>query len=331
MTIFNYSLNSKNYTLRNTLLWGNCVGHWNEAKKEGTLCARTVHVIIAAIEFLPIIGQIASIFETAIVRSCASSANRLLDDWMNESGNSGKNRIAKHTILQFIRNKKATKLDLSHLELKSLPDIFQLSEFTHRLTVLKLSDNELTTLPESFCKLEALSVLNLGFNRLSQLPESFGQLRTLVDLNLNKNNLTTVPESFGKLEKLSILQISANLIATLPESFGQLKSLETLYLNSNKLSTLPNSIGNLKTLNTLRIIKNHLTSLPVSIGQMSGLRELDITENPTLTNIPVEILDLPHECYISLDGDKLSFEDRAQFRVLLKDSKYQGPRISNLL
>lgn len=68
MTNFNYALPNDDYSWKNALLWGNFNGHLQKAM-EGTLGDRIIHVLIAAIEFLPIIGQIASIFEKIIVSS----------------------------------------------------------------------------------------------------------------------------------------------------------------------------------------------------------------------------------------------------------------------
>lgn len=58
-----YSLN--NYSISKALLWGNCAGHCKKSKA-GSLGERTVHLIIAGVECLPIIGQIASLFELII-------------------------------------------------------------------------------------------------------------------------------------------------------------------------------------------------------------------------------------------------------------------------
>ena len=65
---FNYSLSVDDYSWKNAILWGNFSAHCQKVT-EGTLCDRIVHVLIAALEFLPIIGQIASIFEKIIVTS----------------------------------------------------------------------------------------------------------------------------------------------------------------------------------------------------------------------------------------------------------------------
>jgi len=66
MSILKYSVDIDLYTIKNALLWGNCLHHAKERMK-GTLGNRIVHWIIAAIEFLPIVSQIASLFEMIIV------------------------------------------------------------------------------------------------------------------------------------------------------------------------------------------------------------------------------------------------------------------------
>lgn len=58
----NIALTHDQYTISNALLWGNCSAH---AKRScsGSLGGRVVHVIIAAVELIPLIGQIVSLFE----------------------------------------------------------------------------------------------------------------------------------------------------------------------------------------------------------------------------------------------------------------------------
>src|SRR2546429_459707 len=66
MTKFNYSLDQNNYTVKNMLFWGVCLGHWQKVKA-GTLGHRFVHAMIAALQVSPIFGQIFSLAEGLIV------------------------------------------------------------------------------------------------------------------------------------------------------------------------------------------------------------------------------------------------------------------------
>lgn len=76
MDKFNYALSSEEYTWKNALLWGNFLGHCKKAR-EGNFFHRVIHVIIAAIELPPLIGQIASIFEKVIVLKFANSKKEI--------------------------------------------------------------------------------------------------------------------------------------------------------------------------------------------------------------------------------------------------------------
>ena len=65
-TNFNYALDQ--YSWCGALSWGNFLVHCQKVK-EGTWGDRIVHVLIAMVEFLPILSQIASLFEKLIVES----------------------------------------------------------------------------------------------------------------------------------------------------------------------------------------------------------------------------------------------------------------------
>ena len=62
MTI--YFLPLQEYTISNALLWGNCQSHWHVFKAESNWSGKTVvHVTLASIEALPVIGQFVSLIE----------------------------------------------------------------------------------------------------------------------------------------------------------------------------------------------------------------------------------------------------------------------------
>lgn len=64
---FDNALAFNDYSAQNALLWGNCAAHFRKACS-GNWRDHKVHLLIAVVELLPIIGQIASIFEAIIVR-----------------------------------------------------------------------------------------------------------------------------------------------------------------------------------------------------------------------------------------------------------------------
>ncbi len=141
-----------------------------------------------------------------------------------------KNRI------QRAKQKGATKLDLSRLNLSELPeDISQLTQ----LQELNLHSNQLTALPESLGQFSQLQQLYLGANQLTALPEALGQLTQLQRLYLHSNQLTALPESLGQLTQLQRLYLSDNQLTALPEALGRLSQLQELELSNNSLEALP--------------------------------------------------------------------------------------------
>lgn len=67
--MFDFALKQDDYTWENALLWGNFIEHCKRVKEETSLQGRVIHVLIAAIELLPIISQISSLFEMIIVNN----------------------------------------------------------------------------------------------------------------------------------------------------------------------------------------------------------------------------------------------------------------------
>eukprot|EP01050_Picozoa_sp_SAG11_P017100 SAG11_NODE_2422_length_3379_cov_191.171037_2_plen_742_part_00 len=184
----------------------------------------------------------------------------------------------------------------------TLPESF--GELT-ALTTLYLDDNQLTTLPESFGQLTALTTLYLGYNQLTTLPESFGQLTALTKLHLYDNHLTTLPEWFGQLTALTYLDLDDNHLTTLPEWFGQLTALTYLDLSDNQLTTLPESFEELTALTYLTLYNNELTTLPESFGQLTALTSLYLDDNH-LTTLPDWFGELTALTSLYLDDNHLT-------------------------
>ncbi len=67
-------LDSNYYSIKNALNYQIFTGHAKEVLGQGKLVHRAVHLIIAALEITPIIGQIIALFELAIVKAFSSNA-----------------------------------------------------------------------------------------------------------------------------------------------------------------------------------------------------------------------------------------------------------------
>ena len=71
---FEYALTFSNYSAKSALLWGNCAGHFGKVC-EGDIKHRVIHLLLAVVELIPVIGQIASIFEASIIKSGIKKIN----------------------------------------------------------------------------------------------------------------------------------------------------------------------------------------------------------------------------------------------------------------
>lgn len=175
----------------------------------------------------------------------------------------------------FIKNGEIIGLELSHLNLKRIPDCIQ--RLSH-LEILNLVDNELKEIPEWIGELNTLKKLIAVNNKIKKIPESIGKLESLEFLDLAVNELEQLPESIGNLSSLNKLTLYTNRIKCLPRSIGNLKSMKTLLIGHNLLESLPESIGNLTELQTLKLGDNPIKDLPVSISRIPSLKKISIRD-----------------------------------------------------
>ncbi len=173
------------------------------------------------------------------------------------------------------------------------------------LTLLDLSDNKLTQLPESVVKLQNLTSLYLANNQLTQLPESVVKLQNLTSLYLADNQLTQLPESLAKLQSLTSLNLGGNQLTQLPESVATLQNLTSLDLRGNQLTQLPESVATLQNLTELDLGGNQFTQLPESVAKLQSLTSLNLGGNQ-LTQLPESLAKLQSLTSLNLGGNQLS-------------------------
>ena len=174
----------------------------------------------------------------------------------------------------------------------------------NKQTELKLSGNQLTSLPAEIVELKNLTELDLYRNQLTSLPAEIGKLTNLTILDLSRNQLESLPAEIGKLTKLTELRLSRNRLEALPAEIGKLTKLTALYLSENQLESLPAEIGKLTKLTALYLYGNRLESLPTEIVELMNLTTLDLLKN-RLESLPAEILELTNLTVLSLYGNRL--------------------------
>jgi len=118
---------------------------------------------------------------------------------------------------------------------------------------LSLCQNQLETLPSTFCAPELLTLL-LGNNRISDVPAGFLKgIQNLRVLDLSYGEFQYLPEELGNLKHLVYLKLSHNsYLRELPESIENLRMLKNLTLsNCTRLRYLPSGVVGLQSLQVL--------------------------------------------------------------------------------
>ena len=219
------------------------------------------------------------------------------------------NRFAQDILLQLDNDKESVEIDIlqklsmDRLGLKSL-NSFSVTMDDDRI-------EPIDTLLSNLHLYSSLTVLNLSYNRITFIPEYFSCLVHLEELFINNNHLGSEdPTDIHPLYSicnlpLKRLDISFNYFQYLPDLPH---TLVTLNLNHNRpLSKLPTnfyknhqyltdldiSYCNLKTLNTNDVINNEIDkNLEIqedNIGYLKDLKSFIIPGNNDLREIPEEI------------------------------------------
>jgi Leucine-rich repeat (LRR) protein len=179
-------------------------------------------------------------------------------------------------LIEAARAEGASIVDLSGQELTEVPESVRTLT---AMTALGLHNNRLSQVPAWLCDLTRLTVLSLGHNQLTELPPALGDLTALDALHLQHNQLTGVPDSLSNLTALTELHLEGNRLTRLPESLGRLTALVHLDASENRLTRLPASLGHLAALEYLDISDNELTDLPESLAGLAALTGLTLGAN----------------------------------------------------
>uniref|UniRef100_A0A095A4G6 Leucine-rich repeat and death domain-containing protein 1 n=1 Tax=Schistosoma haematobium TaxID=6185 RepID=A0A095A4G6_SCHHA len=164
------------------------------------------------------------------------------------------------------------------------------SSFRH-LSLLDISNNCLSSVPEDIVYLTSLTLLNVSKNCLVDIT-AICELSHLQSLDVTENKLTELPRSLWKLGRLKTFSCSFNEIICLPEEIGCLEVLTALRITNNKLSTLPRSFSNLTGLLLLQLDGNVFDHIPLQIFGCISLLELSLSHNIIEGSIPAKICSL---------------------------------------
>ncbi|HAU3361647.1 TPA: acetyltransferase [Salmonella enterica subsp. salamae] len=213
--------------------------------------------------------------------------------------------------------KQESTLDLSELNLSSLPDLPPLIKTLH------VNDNHLSSLPDLP---ELLQILICSFNPLEQLPPLPYSLKELTCSACHLKNLPALPNaleelscSWNSLEELPVLPVSMRYLTCTNNSLRSLpalpESLRTLICSDNPLSALPDLPGALCVLHCSGCQLETLPNLPDSLNTLICPRN-QLREIPPL---PVDLDELNY-----LENPLLQFPVLPPSLIALNNSPYEG-------
>lgn len=122
--------------------------------------------------------------------------------------------------------------DASSMELTKVPQ--RLMDNVH-IQMLKLSFNNIQTLPFAMSRLVELQILVADHNEIFMLEPWIACLTSLKELALDYNRLMSVPKEVGELPRLQILTLERNSLSTVPMELGKITTLKVLRLEKNLL------------------------------------------------------------------------------------------------
>ena len=147
-----------------------------------------------------------------------------------------------------------------------------ITSFPSSLKILKIIDINLKLFDKRILALSHLVVLELTENCISTIPDSFESLSNLKELNLSKNEINILPMKFfhcPTIRSLLLLDLSGNQLKFLPNAISNLSTLKTLNMANNDLSKIGLTLGKMSQLKRLELKGNkNLKVLPGSIPRL---------------------------------------------------------------
>ncbi|XP_061411442.1 protein flightless-1 homolog [Lethenteron reissneri] len=210
------------------------------------------------------------------------------------------------------------------------PDIFNLED----LSVLDLSHNQLTEVPNELENAKNMLVLNLSHNSIETIPtQLFINLTDVLYLDLSNNRLDSLPPQMRRLVHLQTLMLNNNpllhaqlrqltamtaletlhmrntqrTLSNLPTQLEALTHLADVDLSHNELARVPECLYTLSALRRLNLSDNQITELSLCMDQWTQLQTLNLSRNQ-LTSLPSSISKLAKLRKLFVNSNRLDFE-----------------------
>ncbi len=185
---------------------------------------------------------------TSSTSSTHSPARRILPG-PNDDGMCDRKREEYQEELKRCQDRAHTDGNFGSLGLSTETELIEPIAHLHHLTILTLSHNAISELPEKlFDDLPSLVKLDLSNNQLAKLPPEVLTLRCLKQLLLDHNNLKELPTSFESDSRFSLPQLETvglewNALEFFPTQLLEIApKLTGLYLSENsEMGGLPNA------------------------------------------------------------------------------------------
>ncbi|XP_008314176.1 leucine-rich repeats and immunoglobulin-like domains protein 3 [Cynoglossus semilaevis] len=169
-------------------------------------------------------------------------------------------------------------VDCSRLRRGHIPD--RIPEWTVQLD---LSYNKLQVLDAAlFSKLQHLTEVKLSHNELDSIPDLGPYASNITSLVLANNKISRISvEQLRPYLALETLDLSYNNMVDIKASSFPALPLKNLFLNNNRISALESGcFTNLSSsLQVLRLNRNRLSTIPPKIFQLPNLQHLDLSRN----------------------------------------------------
>ncbi|KAL7750757.1 cysteinyl-tRNA synthetase [Sorochytrium milnesiophthora] len=174
---------------------------------------------------------------------------------------------------------KIITLDLSQNLMLSLSTEFLQS--CTSLRELRLSGNDLTSIPSNLSYVKTLLHLDLSCNRLASIdPRQCKSLRSLKSLSLNANRIKSVPQEMAEFHQLEVLNLANNRLVEFPAVLCSCSALKQLDLSFNQIAEVSSDLSGLSGLRRLALVGNELQgTLRDCFADLVSLQELDIRCN----------------------------------------------------